>query len=51
MASQEGHTATVDTLLRNGADPNLANIVSETEYSQVTLCTTKYVVLSVDSVS
>ena len=28
MASQEGHVSIVDILLRNGADPNLADIVS-----------------------
>ena len=28
MASQEGHVRTVDILLRNGADPNLAKKVS-----------------------
>ena len=28
MASQEGHTSTVEVLLRNGADPNLATSVS-----------------------
>ena len=28
MASQEGHTSTVDVLLRNGADPNIARNVS-----------------------
>ena len=27
MASQEGHTTTVDVLLRQGADPNIANKV------------------------
>ena len=28
MASQDGHTTTVDVLLRNGADPNIATNVS-----------------------
>ena len=28
MASQEGHVRTVDILLSNGADPNLAKTVS-----------------------
>ena len=28
MASQEGHVSIVDILLRNGADPNLAETVS-----------------------
>ena len=27
-ACQEGHTSTVEVLLRNGADPNLATTVS-----------------------
>ena len=27
LASQEGHTSTVDVLLRNGADPNVAKNV------------------------
>ena len=27
-ASQNGHTSTVDALLRNGADPNIAKAVS-----------------------
>ena len=28
VASQNGHTSTVDVLLRNGADPNIARTVS-----------------------
>ena len=28
VASQDGHTSTVDVLLRNGADPNIAANVS-----------------------
>ena len=28
MASHKGHTSTVEVLLRNGADPNLATTVS-----------------------
>ena len=28
MACQKGHTSTVEVLLRNGADPNLATTVS-----------------------
>ena len=28
MASHNGHTSTVDVLLRNGADPNIARSVS-----------------------
>ena len=31
MASQEGHSDVVNVLLKNGADPNLADTVS-TEY-------------------
>ena len=33
MASQNGHTITVDVLLRNGADPNIARNVSIDNYS------------------
>lgn len=29
MASDDGHTTTVDILLNNGANPNVANNVSE----------------------
>ena len=29
IASEKGHTATVDLLLRNGADPNKSRKVSE----------------------
>ena len=28
IASQNGHTSAVDVLLRNGADPNIARVVS-----------------------
>ena len=33
MASQEGHTTTVDVLLRQGADPNIANNVRKLQSS------------------
>ena len=29
MASQKGHTTTVDLLLKHGVDPNIADEVSE----------------------
>ena len=32
VASQEGHTQVVDILIRNGADPNLADTVSGEHY-------------------
>ena len=33
MASQGGHTTTVDVLLRQGADPNIANNVRKLQSS------------------
>ena len=51
VASQDGHTSTVDVLLRNGADPNIADNVSASvvnfgnvKQRQVRLCKRIYVV-------
>ena len=45
MASQKGHTSTVDVLLRNGADPNIAKTVSLHQNCLVFLCTRQYFIL------
>ena len=37
MASQGGHTTTVDVLLRQGADPNIANNVRKLQSSVLTM--------------
>ena len=37
MASQEGHTTTVDVLLRQGADPNIADNVRKLQSSVLTM--------------
>ena len=37
MASQSGHTTTVDVLLRQGADPNIANNVRKLQSSVLTM--------------
>ena len=47
MASQNGHTTTVDVLLRQGADPNIANNVRKLQSSvltsnKFTSCTLSY---------
>ena len=42
MASQEGHTTTVDVLLRQGADPNIADNVRKLQSSVLTMCLSIY---------
>ena len=37
MASQEGHTSTVDVLLRNGAEPNVAKNVKSSTCNYVSM--------------
>ena len=37
MASQNGHTTTVDVLLRQGADPNIASNVRKLQSSVLTM--------------
>ena len=37
MASQDGHTTTVDVLLRQGADPNIADNVRKLQSSVITM--------------
>ena len=41
MASQEGHTTTVDVLLRQGADPNIANNVRKSYVSSCSFIGTR----------
>ena len=50
MASQGGHTTTVDVLLRQGADPNIANNVRKLQSSVLTMYKTLTVIPQIRAV-